>query len=375
LANYGQNSQLKFDTTSVEIDFLSSYYEQEGNNSPVTGGLGTEELSTVDNRISISFATDSVNKVSIKQKVNSITSASTDKIDGISSASRHDIHASIAVSYSKINQKRRLITSWQGSLSAESDYSSKGIGVSLEKISENSNNKIGLKVNAFLDDWVIIFPEERREDTTNFPTKDFRNSYSLNLYGKNVINKRTLFHWSVGGTVQNGLLSTPFHRVYFSDTTSSGLEILPSVRVKIPLSFGVNIFLFHNLIIKPNYRFYIDTYGVFSNTLSLKTILKLSPYFSLNGTIRYANQRGSNYFKEHAQHSINDQFRTSDHDLDTFSSNYFNLGFSYSPLKGIINIKRFSLHRFEIRYANFHRSNGLTSNLVSGRLSFRQKIR
>lgn len=371
--SYGQNNSLKFDTTEVTIDFLSSYYSQEGDNSPVTGGVGTEELTTADNRIVVSSALDSVHQVKVKQGVNVITSASTDRIDGVSSASKEDIHASFAVSYSKINVKKRSIRTLKGSLSSESDYSSKGLGYSLEKLSENGNHRIGVAANAFFDDWVIIFPEELREDTANFPTKDFRNSYSLNFYGKNVINKRMLFHWQLGGTIQNGLLSTPFHRVYFKDTISSGLEALPTERLKIPITLGVNIFVFHNLIIKPKYRFYVDTYGVLSNTFSLQTILKLSPFFSVKGTVRYANQRGSKYFKGFAEHSFLDQYRTSDHDLDSFSSIYSNIGLSYAPIKGVFSSKRFSLKTLEIRYARFKRSNNLRSDLISAWLSFRMK--
>ena len=360
-----QKSFATFDTTAIEIDFLSSYYAQDGEHSPVTGGSGTEELSTVDNRIIVSFATDSLHKVRATQKVNSISSASTDRIDGVSSASKHDAHLSFAVSFSEIIPKRHLISTWNGSFSAESDYASKGIGYGLQKVSKNANHRIGLNANAYFDDWVMIFPEELRDETPSFPSKDFRNSYSLVLHGNNVVNKRTLFYWNIGATFQHGLLSTPFHRVYFADTTGSGLEALPYQRFKTPVSFGTNLFLFHFLVLKPSYRFYTDNFGVLSHTLSMKAVIKLSPYVNLKGALRFADQKGSRYFDAYAQHSIEDVYRTSDYDLSTFSSQYYNMGISYAPLKGIMAIRRFSIDLLEFRYTNYKRSDGLISNMFS----------
>ena len=52
-SNY-QSRKLKVE----EIEFVSSYYHQDGNNSAVTGGIGTEKLTdygnTIDLRLSIS---------------------------------------------------------------------------------------------------------------------------------------------------------------------------------------------------------------------------------------------------------------------------------------------------------------------------------
>lgn len=367
-----QKSFMTFDTTVTEIDFLSSYYTQDGENSPVTGGLGTEELTTVDNRIIVSFAPDTLHKVTANHGVNVISSASTDKIDGISSASKDDAHVSISIAYSKILPLKQLISSWNGSFSAESDYSSKGIGYSLQRVSKNNNHRIGISANAYFDDWVMIFPEELREDKSNFPSKDYRNSYSLVLHGNSVLNKRTIFHWDLGGTMQNGLLSTPFHRVYFSDTSASGLEILPDQRIKAPIAMGVNMFLFHFLVLKPHYRFYADNFGIRSNTFSINSVVKINPYLSLKGSFRYSIQNGSKYFNEYAQASILDQYRTSDYDLSSFTSNYYNLGLCYAPLKSILTFKRLSIKMIEFRFASFQRSNGLRSNLYSFYIKFSQ---
>ena len=41
------------DDKPIEIDFLLNYYEQDGDNSAVTGGRGTEELSNIGTKIII----------------------------------------------------------------------------------------------------------------------------------------------------------------------------------------------------------------------------------------------------------------------------------------------------------------------------------
>ena len=39
-----------------EVNFVSSYYHQDGDNSSVTGGIGTQKLSDFANIIDIKFA-------------------------------------------------------------------------------------------------------------------------------------------------------------------------------------------------------------------------------------------------------------------------------------------------------------------------------
>ena len=82
--------------TTEEINFVSSYYRQDGNNSAVTGGIGTEKLSDFSGVFDIKLV-----KYDKKQHKHSFTgelgidhytSASSDKIDldANSSASHAD---------------------------------------------------------------------------------------------------------------------------------------------------------------------------------------------------------------------------------------------------------------------------------------------
>lgn len=54
-----QAQQIKTDSASVgklkvdEVNLVSSYYKQDGNNSAVTGGIGTEKLTDISNIINV----------------------------------------------------------------------------------------------------------------------------------------------------------------------------------------------------------------------------------------------------------------------------------------------------------------------------------
>ena len=87
-------AQTKVDTSAYrsrklkvdEVNLVSGYYQQDGNNSAVTGGIGTEHLTDLANTINIKLSRYSRNP-NIKHHfgfelgVDTYTSASSDKID------------------------------------------------------------------------------------------------------------------------------------------------------------------------------------------------------------------------------------------------------------------------------------------------------
>ena len=65
----------------VDVKFLYNYYEQDGNNSPVTGGVGTEELQLHGPSIVVNVAMDSATTFHFDGGVDVYSSASPDNID------------------------------------------------------------------------------------------------------------------------------------------------------------------------------------------------------------------------------------------------------------------------------------------------------
>src|SRR5690242_733399 len=83
--------------TMEEANFVGSYYRQDGNNSAITGGIGTEKLMDISNGIDVKFFRYNKKEkkvgLDISLGVDYYTSASSDKIDPgtVSSASKEDL--------------------------------------------------------------------------------------------------------------------------------------------------------------------------------------------------------------------------------------------------------------------------------------------
>ena len=209
----------------IDANFLFGYYKQDGNHSAVTGGTGTEELTDRDFRFIINIPLDSVQSLNINAGINYYSSASTDNIDTkVSSASSEDVRSQFYFTYTRLNPKQSSSISigWGGSV--ESDYISTSFGAAWSKISKSGNRQFDLSARAYFDNWVLIFPEELRNPSTELPDTDRRRSYSMAITYHQVINTR--LHASLSGELvyQRGLLSTPFHRVYFVEQDTAKIE-------------------------------------------------------------------------------------------------------------------------------------------------------
>ncbi len=66
---------------TTEIDFLSSYYSQDGDNAAVSGGLGTEELTDVTAAFIVSIPLNDDDILTIDAGISAYTSASSSNVD------------------------------------------------------------------------------------------------------------------------------------------------------------------------------------------------------------------------------------------------------------------------------------------------------
>lgn len=378
-----QSQSSKSDTTAFEIKkiaesditLLFSYYEQDGNNSAVTGGLGTERLTDVTSKIIVNIAMDDKSTVSFDGGFDYYTSASTDNIDDfISSASSKDMRVHANLGYSR---KAKDDVTWGLKLggSTEYDYNSLQFSGYVSKISRDGNRTYGLAAQAFIDKWEIIYPRELR--TQQWVTTDQRRSYSVSASFSTVINKRMQASVSTDIVTQSGLLGTPFHRVYFSDQVGAKVERLPFTRLKIPIGFRLNYYVNDFLLLRSYYRFYWDDWGVKGHTLGLEAPIKLNRFFSIYPFYRFHTQSAANYFKPFGQHTNEFQYYTSDFDLSNLSSHQYGMGVRYSPADGIgafrlpgRNKRLLTLKEISLKYGHYTRSPNLVSNIFSFGMNF-----
>ena len=369
-----QSRKLKID----EINLVSAYYHQNGNNSAVTGGIGTEKLSDFANTIDLQMS--KFNKRGRKNTflfelgVDHYTSASSDKIDPstISSASSADTRIYPSLNWTHSNEETGNSFGFTGSYSTEFDYQSMGAAFNLTRLSKDKNTQFDFKLQAFLDQWTVILPIELRTGNTGRGGEQYdtapRNSFSASFSLSQVISQKFQASLILEPSYQKGLLATKYQRDYFTDGSLRS-ETLPDKRYKLPIGLRMNYFLDDRFVIRTFYRYYMDNWGIRAHTAELEIPVKISSFFSVSPFYRYNNQLGTKYFAPYGQHAPSEQYFTSDYDLSTLSSDFYGAGIRFAPPKGVFGWQR--LNMLELRYGHYSRSTSLVSNIVSLNLKFK----
>ncbi|MBD2767372.1 DUF3570 domain-containing protein [Hymenobacter sp. BT664] len=391
------------------IDILGSYYQQDGTHGAVEGGRGTELLTDVTPTIIINIPLDTASRLSANIGADFYASASTDRIDfALSSPSSHDKRLHADFGYSRAQKARGTQWGLGAGVSKEYDYFSSNVVGSFAKTSKDGNRQLGLTGQVFLDQVTLITPVELRpgfvSGSLNRPNKSAygtarRQSYNFGATYSQVVSKRLQMAFSMELVQQNGLLSTPFHRVYFFDNSTPNpvtavekdfsqlapsapkQEKLPGSRFKYPVGLRLSYYASDLVQLRTYYRFYNDNFGIQAHTLEVELPVKVTPFFVLYPFYRYHQQTAARYFAPYLAHSVAEEYYTSDYDLSGFTAHKLGLGVRYSPVYGIGRLHvpghdqlgRAHLLRFksvDLRYAHYQRSTDLTANIVSFDLGF-----
>ena len=397
---------------TVEIDILSSFYMQDGDHAAVSGGKGSEELKDAAGGITISIPLNDDDILTIDASVSAYSSASSSNINPFdgknpadpfvasSGASRQDVWSSYSVAYTHSSDDRNTIWSAKPSLSVEYDYVSFGLGGSFTKLFNEKNTEVGLHGSAFMDTWSLIYPVELRspnqsndDEDENFdintytitgnpnynpsftPIKDKgRTSYSVGVSMSQILSEKLQGLLVVDLVNQQGLLSTPFQRVYFGDVEDSfienfhladDIERLPSTRMKLASGGRLNYYLNELFVVKTFYRYYFDDWGIKSHTASMEIPIKISDKFTLYPSYRYYNQTAADYFAPYNQHLSTETYYTSDYDLSPYNANQYCFGITYTDLFSSAKLWFFGLKSLDLKYTYYQRDTGFKANLLS----------
>jgi hypothetical protein len=363
-----KSRKLSFD----EANLVTSYYRQDGNNSAVTGGIGTEKLadfsSAIDVRLTKWDGKDRKHSFDFELGIDHYTSASSDKIDPntISSASHADTRLYPSANWSIENAKKGTTIGAGLSFSTEFDYQSIGANVNFSKKTNNRNGEFTAKAQVYFDQVSLIYPIELRTGGGGGEENNYdhtaRNSFSGTLSYSQIINQRLQLMFIAELIKQQGYLGLPFHRVYFADN-SEHIENLPDNRMKVPFGFRANYFAGDKVILRSFYRYYHDDWGLSAHTVQLETSIKINPFFSFTPFYRYYTQQAADYFAPYKTHTSVDQFYTSNYDLSAFNTNFYGAGFRLIPPNGVFGMQH--LNMLEIRYGHYTRTNGMKSDIIS----------
>lgn len=357
-----------------EVNIVSSYYRQDGDNATVTGGLGSQKLTDISTSFELKLVkydkANRKNSFSFELGIDHYTSASSDKIDPstISSASYADNRFYPSLNWSRENENKGFIAGAGVYYSTEYDYRSFGGNLNFSKKTKDRNGEFTAKLQAYFDEVSTIYPIELRTSANASDPNKKRNTYSGTLSWSQVINRSLQVMLEGEVVYQEGSLGLPFHRVYFNDNTVH-IERLPSTRLKIPIGLRANYFLGDGFIIRGWYRRYQDDWNIKSNTLQMETSIKLNPFYSITPFYRFYQQTSSDFFAPFTSHTAADDFYTSNYDLSKFNSHFFGLGFRMAPPNGVFNLQH--VNALEIRYGHYRKNINLNANIISLHLKFK----
>lgn len=459
-----------------EIDFIGSYYKQDGAHSAVSGGIGSEKLTDIASNIVISMPLNDDDVLTIDAGFSAYTSASSSNInpffnDGSyvdirnntgasrkaqtasksnpanrddedevavkslpfgspwiesTGASKKDVLTTLSANYSHNSDDRNFIWSANASVSKEYDYQSFGFGGGISKLFNDKNSEISVKTSAYLDKWKPIYPTELHEYSQyglNFQNKgyfnnvtimdqygnesknylpsyfsefndDKRNSYSLSFSFSQVLGKKLQASIFMDILYQEGLLSTPYHRIYFADKANyyigqkryipiydtpenkgiyrlaDDVERLPDNRFKIPLGLRLNYYVNEIVVLRTYYRYYQDDWGLTSHTASIEIPVKISRNFTAYPMYRFYTQTALDYFAPFEKHFSSEKYYTSDYDLTSFDSHQYGFGLSYASIFSNFNIFKFGLKNVDFRYNRYERSDNLNADIFTLSIKF-----
>jgi len=370
-----------------EVNLFSSYYSQNGDHSAVTGGIGTEKVTDISNGITLNFVW--INKNLNKNTLNAglgfdlHTAASQAFVSKTGASHTGGTRVYPSLDWTVENSKTGNTFGLGGYISYEYNYQSLGGDMHYSVKTEDKNGEFSAKLQAYYDLVTLIYPSEfvpasvyatsygthrdgggHRDNLGTSP----RETFSASLSYSQIINSRLQVAFLADLVGQNGYLGLPFYRVYFS-TGKDTIEKLPSSRYKLPLGARLNYFLGDNIILRTYYRYYLDSWGIRSNTANLEIAYKISPFFSVSPFYRYYTQSAARYFAPYEEHSPTDQYYTSNYEFSKFNSQFFGVGFRIAPPKGVFGWQ--NLHELEIRYGHYSQTTDLVSNVVSLNLGFK----
>lgn len=345
------------ESQGLEIDFLASYYDQDGENSPVTGGIGSEELQSASPVFLVKYTTGNQWLLTANLGLDNITSASIDNIDvidgvNVSSASRKDNRV-----FTTLGAAKKIgADSWGFSLgfSKEYDYKSVNGGLSWSRGFSGNNTTLGAALNHYSDQVDLYDIDGIVQGSDDRTTTD------LTLSLTRVLSPKTLGSVELNISDQSGFLSSPFQEVILSDGRHVA-ERLPDNRQRTALRFSLNHAFSDKLVGRFYYRYYDDDWEIQAHSLELEPHFRLPWHEAwIYPILRYHTQDGSNYFGPPETFGENELFFTADRDLSTFDSTKIGIGLKF-PLQG----RR--MRRMEYRLTYYDRDDGLSAiNLTFG---------
>lgn len=209
--------------------------------------------------------------------------------------------------------------------------------------------------------------------------KAHRQTLSWHTSVDKVLNARTTLSAIGDLTYQWGLLSTPFHRVYFDDGVTDEqfkevrVEYLPDSRLRFAVGVQARHYLNYRFMVRGGIRLYTDTWGMLAHAAHVDFPIRITPALRLVPGYRFSWQSGSRYFVGYSVAAPNSrEYYTSDRDLAWFTMHKPSAELRWAPLQRVLNIRShdrsrtvFSIDALSLRWSAYDRSDGLSATSIT----------
>lgn len=302
---------------------INSYFDNFGVNVIYPQVTYTRKLSD-NNGFSIRYFSDVISSASMRSyfKVDGVTSATTRNEGGADDTPdewRHQFGADF--SQKIFNGVFSII----GTYSIEHDYSSKTFSASISYPFAKKNTVLLTNILLSFDK---VFPQTRTW------TKD-RNTKSLNLgitqiLGKNVITQIDASYSELTGYMLDGYQVV---RIVNNSTSYQTLEpVEPDNRIRRAVGIRTNIGLSKLISLQIGYRYYWDSWNIFSNTFSASISNNFSPWVSASLDLRHYSQSRAFFFKP--EYTAVEQYMSVDSKLNSGYTDQVMLNMVFRGKKG-----------------------------------------
>ena len=382
------------DGDGLAVTFLFNYYDQDGDRSPVTGGIGTEDLQVAAPTVLINWPVSENWRLNFEVGADSITSASTNnmdvdglqspvlrradddddgyeddddddddeynELDGTSSASLVDVRGYLNATATR-SFERSSVSLFTG-FSAEWDYRSVAFGGAWTYDVEEGLRSFTVGLRHFFDivDLYEIDGVQRGQSD--------RDTTDLSLSFTSVLSRRAVGMVEVSAIEQSGFLSTPFHEVVFAPSVPFPrgevvAERLPDSRRRYSVGLGLNHMISRGVVHRPRLRWYEDDWNLEAQSFDYEVHFRLPTEREMWAfpIFRYHTQSGTDYYGRPGDFSRIHDFYTADPDLSEFDLLKYGFGIRFQ-LPSVVG-KRFE--DMEVRLNRYDRDDGFEAVTIS----------
>ncbi|NDC78466.1 MAG: hypothetical protein EBZ67_11425, partial [Chitinophagia bacterium] len=153
-----------------EVNLITGYYQQDGNHSAVTGGIGTQQLMDASNIVQLRFVkwdrNDRKRILETELGVDYHTAASAAWVSKTGASNPGGTRIYPSVTWKREDEARGTSLGWGLTYSGEYNYHSYGANLSYSKTSADGNSEFTGKVQLYADRVKLIQPSEFNPEAT-----------------------------------------------------------------------------------------------------------------------------------------------------------------------------------------------------------------